>query len=137
MSVFDDKEKQPAYGHLIEVLAESAPLFTAIEEYIEQEYGEKSREWKFYSRKAGWTLSIFQKKRRIIGVVPFEGSFAVGFVFGRRAVEAARESDIPKDIMALIEEAREYVEGRAFRFDVKTTDDVETVKKLITIKVAN
>lgn len=51
--------------------------------------------------------------------------------------KAAQESGLPEEIKAAIEDAREYVEGRSIRFDVRTAEDVATVKQIIAIKMAN
>jgi hypothetical protein len=136
LSVFDDKTKEPTLSELREVLGETAPLLNEIEEHIKREYGELTHEWKYYSKKAGWTLSLIHKRRKVLGLIPDKGGFAVGFVLGKRAVAAARESALPPEILLAIEDAREYVEGRSFRFDITAPADVETVKKLITIKMA-
>jgi hypothetical protein len=46
-------------------------------------------------------------------------------------------SDLPKALIEEVENAKKYAEGRGLRVEVKTRRDVESVKKIITIKVMN
>ncbi len=59
------------------------------------------------------------------------------FVFGQKATEAVRKSALQKDVLKTINEARVYAEGRGFRLEVKKKEDVNTMKKLADIKMAN
>jgi hypothetical protein len=58
-------------------------------------------------------------------------------VFGGKATEEARQSDIPEAVLETINEARVYAEGRGFRLEVRKKLDLETMKKLAAIKMAN
>ena len=136
LSVFDDRANEPTFSELEAALGETAPFLKEVEEHLEGEYGELTREWKFYTKKSGWTLSLVYKRRKVLGLIPRDGFFEVGFVLGKRAVGTIEPGALPPEIFTLIQEAREYVEGRAFRFGVTAEKDVETVKKLIAIKMA-
>jgi hypothetical protein len=46
-------------------------------------------------------------------------------------------SDLPTAIIEEVKNAKRYAEGRGLRVEVKTRRDVESVKKLIAIKVMN
>jgi signal transduction histidine kinase len=58
-------------------------------------------------------------------------------VFGDKAVSVVEQSDLPEDIKTELRNARKYVEGREIRIEVKFRKDVEVVKKVFDIKVAN
>ena len=134
-SVFEDKLKQPTSMELDEVLGEAAALLENIEQHLLAEFGEVTHEWKFYGKKAGWTLAIAHKKRRVFHLIPQAGFFTVVFTLGKQAVLAAQHSGLPEEILSAIAEAREYAEGRSIRLDVATADDVAVVKQLIALKM--
>ena len=136
LSVFDDKATEPTFSELKAALGDTARFLEEIEEHIEGEYGGLEREWKYYTKKAGWTMSLVHKRRKVLGLIPHHGTFEVGFVLGKRAVASIPPDLLPAEILSLIEEAREYVEGGAFRFGVGCSADVDTVRKLIAIKMA-
>ena len=127
-SIFDDKSKQPTASELDEVLGEASALLEDIEQHLVDQFGEVTREFKFYSKKAGWTMALKHRDRRVFHLIPQSGLFTVVFTLGKRAVSAAQKSALPEEIKAAIQDAREYVEGRSIRFDVRTVEDVAIVK---------
>lgn len=136
-SIFDDKSKAPMTSEIEAALGKTAALLKNIEQQLIEEYGEIIREWKFYSKKAGWTLALVYKERRVFHLIPRTGLFTVVFTLGNRAVSAARGSGLPGVILSEIENAREYAEGRSIRFDVTSVEDVAIVMQLAKIKMSN
>jgi len=98
---------------------------------------ESTEGWKYYGTKSGWTLKTLYKKRNLFFFTPFQGYFRIAFVFGDRAVAQILISDLPKAMIEEVKNAKKYAEGRGLRVEVKTHRDVESVKKLIAIKVMN
>ncbi|MBZ5627862.1 MAG: DUF3788 domain-containing protein [Acidobacteriia bacterium] len=94
-------------------------------------------EWNSYSKKAGWSLRLKRGDRNIVYLSPFRGCFQASFALGDKAVVTALAGGLPKPVIKLIKEAKRYAEGTAVRIDVKGTEDVEIVKKLAAIKLAN
>ena len=66
-----------------------------------------------------------------------EGSFELSFVFGDKAVATAEQSDLPKDMITTLKNARKYAEGRGLQIEVKGPADVDNIKKLVEIKLNN
>jgi hypothetical protein len=95
------------------------------------------QEWNSYSPKAGWSLKLKLKKRTIVYLAPCRGSFRVAFVLGDKAVEAARQSKLPKAVMKIIDEAPRYPEGTGVRLEIAARKDLAAVKKLAEVKLAN
>jgi hypothetical protein len=95
------------------------------------------REWKSYSPKAGWLLRLKRGKRAIVYLSPSSGCFMASFALGDKAVAAARESGLPARALKIVDEATRYAEGTAVRIDVRGPGDVEIVKKLAAVKLAN
>jgi len=136
-SVFTDKSTRPDNTKLAGTLGDKAGFWEAIKSHIKNNYGHVTEEWKFYGAKSGWALKLLLKKRNLFFFTPLRGDFRLGFVFGDKAVSAAEKSDLPKDIINTLKNAKKYVEGRGLRVEVKSSADVENVKKLIDIKVKN
>ena len=95
------------------------------------------QEWNSYSPKAGWSLKLKLKKRTIVYLAPCRGSFRVAFVLGDKAVEAARQSKLPKAVMKIIDEAPRYPEGTGVRLEIAARKDLAAVKKLAEVKLAS
>ena len=137
VSVFDDKAVEPTNRMLVRALGKSNGLWKEIKKHLRAEYGELTEDWKFYGQKSGWILKTLRKKRNLFFFVPLEGSFKLSFVFGDKAVAAAEQSDLPKDLIKTLKNARKYAEGRGLQIEVKETADVENIKELVEIKVNN
>jgi hypothetical protein len=95
------------------------------------------QEWKSYSLKAGWALRLKVKKRNIIYLSPCEGCFLFGLIFGDKAVAAARQSNLAKSTLKLLDEAPRYPEGTGLRLTVKASKDLVEIRKLALIKLSN
>jgi hypothetical protein len=131
---FDDKTKPPDDAALAGALGSAKRLWDEFVRHITQEYGPITEEWGFYK---SWSVRLKRKKRTIVYLLPRDGHFLCAYVFGEKATEAARRAKLPKDVLRTIDEARVYAEGRGFRLKVKTKKDIETMKALAAIKMAN
>ena len=136
-SIFDDKTTEPTAQKLARALGESNGLWKEIKKHLKAEYGELTEEWRFYGAKSGWILKTLRKKRNLFFFIPIEGSFKISFVFGDKAVAAVEKSDLPEKLITELKNARKYAEGRGLKIEVKSPADVENIKKLVAIKVAN
>ena len=135
--VFPDRSQQPSLADLNGALVDSATLLDGIQNHLKLNFGPPSLNWKFYSKSAGWTVAIKVKKRTVVHLLPGLGFSTLVIVLGKTAATAAADANLPTTILADISSAREYVEGRSIRFDVATRDDLETVFKLVDVKLSN
>lgn len=95
------------------------------------------QEWKCSGKNYGWSYRLKVKKRNIIHMSPCEGCFRVAFIFGERAVAAARQSDLSENTLKLLDEAPRYPEGTGLRLLVEFADDLVEIRKLALLKLAN
>jgi hypothetical protein len=131
---FDDKAKVPDDAALAAALGPAKKLWDEFVGHIAREYGPITEAWGFYK---SWSLRLIQKKRTIVYLLPRDGHFLCAFVYGVKATEAARQAKLPKAVLKAIDEAPVYAEGRGFRLEVRRTQDVEAMKVLAAIKMAN
>ncbi len=136
-SIFDDKFVKPTEKKLSEALGASFKYWEEIKSALEAEFGGLMEEWKYYGPKSGWILKLLHKKRNLFFLTPCKGYFRVAFVFGDKAVSAIERSDLPKDVIGEVRNAKKYAEGRGLRIEVKKSGDVENIKKLVAIKIRN
>jgi hypothetical protein len=132
-----DKTTEPDERKVIELLADKALLWIKLKTFLIENVGPVREEWKFYSAKYGWTMKVLLGKRNLFFMKPGQTTFLVGFVFGDKAVSEVEKSDLPENIKTELSEAKKYMEGRGLQVVVKTAYDLETVIKLVAIKVKN
>jgi hypothetical protein len=70
-------------------------------------------------------------------LAPCVGCFRVAFILGDKAVAAARQGDLSKSTLKLIDEAPRYPEGTGLRLTVKAAKNLAAIRKLALIKLAN
>ena len=93
-------------------------------------------EWKLYG-KSGWWLKMLKGTRNLLFLIPVDGGCDAVFIYGAKAVEAARVAGLPPAVWQKIEEARPYAEGRGFRIPLATKKDLDILMQLAAIKVEN
>ncbi len=94
-------------------------------------------EWNSYSRKAGWALRLKRGKRNIIYLSPLPNAFRASFVLGGKAIEAAYQSSLPEEILAIIRNGKRYPEGTGIVLDVTSADIFPAIHSLVQIKLAH
>jgi len=91
-----------------------------------------------YSRATGrWFLQLKRKQRTVVYLVPQRGHFLASLALGEKACRAAKASGLPEPVLALIEQAPRYPEGRGVRLEVRNAGDVGAVEALACLKMAH
>lgn len=134
-SIYTEKLVEPDDKMLIFDLAETKNYLDRIAYLIESEYGDFKPEWKFYSKKSGWILKMFTKKRNVLFIVPCEKYFRVAFTFGEKASDLIFNSELPDAIKKDLLMAKKYAEGRTIQIEVKLAYDLDNVLEMIRIKL--
>lgn len=83
----------PDNESLANVLGSTRSLWNRLFEYAEEKSNALG-EWRFYSKKAGWSYVVKSGKRTLFYMIPQDGYFKLTFVYGEKAVEKAKESNI-------------------------------------------
>lgn len=135
--LFLDKSNEPTELDLKEVLSDTYNLWTDIKLTISSQYGSTISEWKFYTKKTGWTLKTLLGKRNLFFFKPYNKYFTLTFVFGDKAVNAVEDSDVSENLKQTLREAKKYAEGRGISVEVKNKKNVKDVLKLLDIKINN
>jgi hypothetical protein len=134
LSAFFDKELPPTDRQVASILGATAPLWESTVTKITEQLPDVSTAWGFTSKATGWSLRVKLDERIIVYLTPTDGCFLASIGLGRRAVEAAQAAKLPKSMLAVIDAAPQYAEGRGVRFPVRNSNDVAVLLKLAVIK---
>ncbi len=135
-NAFVDHTAQPTLVEVETALGLAFELWKQLVAWIEKQ-GVADREWKSSATKYGWSLRMKLKKRTIVYLGPCAGCFRVAFVLGDRAVEAARQSNLPIEIKDAIVAAPRYAEGTGLILFVRNASDLPPIRQLVHLKMAN
>jgi hypothetical protein len=136
-NAFIGKPAQPTSDEVSSVLGSSDAVWKELLAWLAEEKGVADQEWSSVSPKYGWAVRMKLKKRNIVYLSPCEGCFRVAFVLGDKAIAAARQSKLPKGVMKTLDEAPHYAEGTGILLMVHSSNDLEAIRTLATIKLAN
>ncbi|MFH1734156.1 MAG: DUF3788 family protein [bacterium] len=137
LSYFDDKEHQPTEDDLTSALGETKPLWDGIAAYCTEKFAPLTIDWKFFGAKWGWSCKLVQKKRVILYLTHADGFYYTGFVLGDKALNALRRSELPANVLDVINSAPKYGEGTGFRLEIRTKQDLEATEVLADAKMGS
>jgi hypothetical protein len=137
LSAFDDKASPPTDNTLGRMLGRTSGLWTRLKAGLQDACGPLDEEWTFAGKNYGWSLRLKQRKRAIVYLTPCRDHFLASFALGEKACRAAHEAGLPSAILAIVDAAPKYAEGRGVRIPVRTQRDVAGVAKLAAVKAAN
>lgn len=137
LSAFDDKAAPPTDRTLGRMLGRTHGLWTRLKTDLQAAYGPLDEEWSFAGKNYGWSFSLKQPKRALVYMTPCRGYFLASFALGEKACRAAAEARVPSSILAIIDAAPKYPEGRGVRIPVRNQRDVRGVEQLAAVKAAN
>jgi hypothetical protein len=137
LSAFDDKSHLPNERDLSEMLGPVSALWHDMKTHLASHYEPLTEQWNFSGKNYGWGLQLKQKKRTVLYMTPCQRYFLASFALGEKAVQAAHQSGLPDSVLSVIDGARKYAEGRGVRLEVRSKGDLENIKKLAAIKMAN
>ena len=118
-NVFTDKSVKPNDLLLSEVLGTKYKYWDEIRTSLRNSYEGLIEEWKYYGQKYGWSLKLLLKKRNLFFFTAYKKYFIIGFVFGDKAVSIIEKSDLPKNMIDELKNAKKYAEGRGLRVEIK------------------
>jgi len=134
IGIFDNKEIVPNDEDLENILKSSLNAYNKLISYLENEYAPLTNEWKFYSKKAGWTLRISNKKRNLLFLSPNEDYFLVTVNMGVKVSKMVLDSDVSDNTKDLIKQAKVYAEGTGVIIEVRNEKDLEDIKTILNIR---
>jgi hypothetical protein len=135
LSIFNEKTRPPSKSEIMDALGKCYSQWIDLLRFFRDHVSPVSEAWKNYGKTSGWTLLLGHNDRTIFYLFPNKRFFTVLFVYGEKAVNAAREADLPDEILQLILHAKPYQEDRSFQVEVKGEKDIGLIKKLIKIKL--
>ena len=137
LSAFADKSMEPEKEELRQTLGRASARWDELVGHLATEFEPLVVDWTFAGANWGWSLRLKRKKRTILYMTPCRKHFLAGLALGEKAVAAAHQAALPDSTLAIIDQAPKYAEGRAVRLEVRKKADLEVVKRLAAIKMAN
>ncbi len=136
-NAFIDQITQPTPSQIAAALSDCAVPWHQLIDWLVTAQGIDEQEWKSLAPKYGWSLRMKFKKRTVVYLGPCKHCFRASFVLGAKAVTAAQQAALPKNVLTAIDEAQHYTEGTGVQLIVHRASDLAAIRKLVEIKLAN
>ena len=129
--------KGPDPREIAAVLGPSRALWERLVAGLIGQLGPLSDHWGFSRATGRWWLRLKRNQRTVVYLVPVPGHFQAAFALGEKACRAAKASGLPSSVLAAIDAAPMYPEGRGVRLEVRSARDVGAVEALAALKMAH
>jgi hypothetical protein len=133
--VLGDKEIIPTNEYIISLLGEKKILWQTIMSYISDNYKDMTGSWNYYNDGKQWLFKMVWKRKTIFWSGILKDTFRITFYFGDKAEPLIFESDLPQSIKEDFKTTKRYGKIRAISLMIFNLSDIETVKKLVSLKL--
>jgi hypothetical protein len=135
LSAFPEKSHPPEPAELDTVLGPSSEIWNQLIAHMAATYPPITELWNCAGAKSGWSLRLKRKDRILLYLIPQAGQFLLGVVLGEKAAKAAHSAGLSKPVLALIDGAPRYAEGRGIRLPIAHRGDLATAQALAALKM--
>src|SRR4051812_19509818 len=137
-NAFVGKADEPTRSEVAKTLGAKVKLWDELIEWMREKGGVPDQEWKgVVVKKYGWSLRLKKKGRNILYLSPGKGCFMASFVLSDKALDEAKHAHLSRSVQDALEAAPRYPEGNGLRLRVTRASDLEALRKIAGIKIAN
>ena len=130
-----DREIVPTDDYIFSIIGEKKILWQAIMDYISDNHKDISGSWNYYNDGKQWLYKSVQKKKTVFWAAVLQDTFKVTFYFGDKAEPLIDSSDLLQKLKDDFKTGKRYGKIRAISLKMSGLQDVESVKKLVAIKI--
>ncbi|OFY65572.1 MAG: hypothetical protein A2V64_07530 [Bacteroidetes bacterium RBG_13_43_22] len=133
--VFPDQNVKPTEEMIFSFIGNKKILWQKIMKYLSDNYKEASGSWNYYNDGKQWLYKMVMKKKTIFWLAVLKDTFRITFYFGDKAEPVINASDLPKSVKDDFLAGKHYGKIRGITTKINSQSDVETITKLVDIKV--
>lgn len=133
IGTFVDKQHQPTMKGIFASIGSKKELWEDLTRFIADNYRVKS-DFAFYGKNYGWAIRFRRAGNALLSLYPGEESFTVQIVLGETAAEKAASLKLGKNVRNVIENARQFPEGRWLFIRIRSKQDISDVQQLLMLK---
>jgi len=120
---------------IFSIIGDKKILWQEIAGYLRENQTDITDSWRYYNDGKCWLCRVLKKNKTLFWIGIIEGTFRVTFWLSDKAVPLIEQSDLPAKIKNDFENSKKYNLIRGLSIIIEDQSDVESVKKLIGIKL--
>ena len=130
-----DKNVIPTDDYVFSIIGEKKTLWIELMNWLSKNYKETSGQWNYYNDGKQWLFKMTQKKKTIFWITLLKQAFKVTFYFGDKAEPLIDASELHQSIKDAFKTGPRYGKIRGITIRMMEVEDLESVKKVIGIKM--
>ena len=134
IGAFTDKKQQPTEEEILAMIGPKLPLWEELIQFIRASYPADEDFTFLYGKKYGWALRFRIRGQLLTSLYPTAGGFTAQVNLSPEAVEQTLAMQPGKNVLAAIDRAHPYPEGRWLFIPVESADDVQDIKRLLALR---
>jgi hypothetical protein len=130
-----DRNIFPSDEIIFLIIGDKQKYWKAIMNFMAENYAGSAGEWNFYNDGKRWLFKMVFKKKTIFWAGIIKDAFKITFYLGNKAESVIENSDLSAGIKEDFKTAKRYGLIRPLTFIVNQQEDLESIIKVIDIKV--
>jgi hypothetical protein len=133
---FVDRTREPTIASVRSTLSRACKAWDDFEGHLAETYGLKGSFHFMYGARYGWALRFLRGGRLVLAMYPNQDRLTVQIILGPAQVAAATSMGLPPRVLAVLEAAKNYPEGRWLFIPAKSLASARELRPLIALKVS-
>ncbi len=133
--VLNDQSGLPNDELIFSMIGDKELLWKQIFAYLYDNSKDITEEWKYYKDGGSWLFRTLKKKKTIFWIRVLKDTFKIGFWFADKFEPMILQSNLPDGIKVGYQNAKRFGKSRCINIEMADSNDFETVKKLIDLKL--
>ncbi|MFN8240912.1 MAG: DUF3788 family protein [Bacteroidales bacterium] len=133
--LLSDRNIVPTDELVHSIMGENKSVWVDMMSFLANKDGGFSGSWNWYNDGKRWIYKMVFRKKTIFWAVLIDGSFRLTCYFGDKAESIIMSSDLPEELRISFRDGKRYGKIRAITIQVKGRTDLDSIKKLIELKL--
>lgn len=134
-SGFTNRAHEPGRRAAMQILARARAAWDDLETHLAETYSLRGSFYFMYGERYGWALRFRRAGRTMIAMYPNRSLVTVQIILNNAQVAAARAMGLPTRVLAVLESAKDYPEGRWLFIPVKSLVAARELRALVALKL--
>lgn len=135
-SILTDKNQFPTDEIIFSHIGKKKILWISLFEFIQQQYPDFNKEWRYYNDGKSWLLKVTQKAKTIFWLSVIRETFRITFYFTDKAQKEIQNSSLPLELKEQFQTGKKYGKIRGVTLVFKNKKDNISAEELIRIKLS-
>jgi len=133
VGAFVSRDDKPTMREMLASVGAKRELWEDLARFIDENYRVKN-DLAFYGKNYGWAVRYRKSGKALLSLYPGKENFTVQIVVGETLARKASSLTLGENVRNVLENARQFPEGRWLFIRIGSRRDLSDVKRLLALK---